>query len=165
MKWILGGIVLVLAVALLTIWIIGRSIPLAHSATASRTIQAPADRLWTMISDLEQWKSWRTDLKSLEVLSDERVEVTDRFGTVQYRIEKPGDRTLVTIIDQEGLPYGGRWTWVVEPSGDGAATVTLTEEGEIYIAFFRFMARYVFGYDSTMRSILDQLEASAREKG
>ena len=44
--------------------------------------------------------------------------------------------------------------------GDGEGTrVTLTENGEIYNPVFRFMARFVFGYDGTMRTYLDGLEA------
>lgn len=31
--------------------------------------------------------------------------------------------------------------------------------GEVYSPFFRFMARFVFGYERTMRTYLDGLEA------
>ncbi|HZD05714.1 MAG TPA: hypothetical protein VE173_12380, partial [Longimicrobiales bacterium] len=61
-------------------------------------------------------------------------------------------------IADEGLPFGGTWTYVLEPDA-GGTRVTLTEDGEIYNPFFRFMARFVFGYDGTMRSYLDGLEA------
>jgi hypothetical protein len=35
--------------------------------------------------------------------------------------------------------------------------VTITESGEIYNPVFRFMARFVFGYDSTMAGYLGAL--------
>ncbi len=35
--------------------------------------------------------------------------------------------------------------------------VTITENGEIYNPFFRFMARFVFGYTVTMETYLKAL--------
>ena len=41
-------------------------------------------------------------------------------------------------------------------AGDGAS-LTITEDGHISNAFFRFMSRFVFGYTSTMEAYLIDL--------
>jgi hypothetical protein len=38
------------------------------------------------------------------------------------------------------------------------STVTITEDGEIYNSFFRFMSRYVIGYEGTMTKYLEDLD-------
>ena len=43
------------------------------------------------------------------------------------------------------------------PDGEGS-TVTITERGEIYNPVFRSLARFMFGYTSTMDKTLDALE-------
>ncbi len=40
---------------------------------------------------------------------------------------------------------------------EGDATLRITERGEIRSAFFRFMARFIFGYTSTMETYLRDL--------
>ena len=47
---------------------------------------------------------------------------------------------------------------MLEPT-DAGTRVTITENGEIYNVFFRFMARFVFGYTATMDRVLDALKA------
>ena len=42
------------------------------------------------------------------------------------------------------LGYSGKWTYVFAQE-NGDARVTITEDGEVSNALFRFMSRYVFG--------------------
>ena len=46
-----------------------------------------------------------------------------------------------------------RWIWELTPDGTGTL-VNVTERGEIKVAFFRLLTRFVFGYSSTMDSYL-----------
>jgi hypothetical protein len=62
----------------------------------------------------------------------------------------------VARIADDKLPYGGTWTWEIEETPEGSA-VRITENGEIYNPLFRFAARYVFGYSSTMEAYLRAL--------
>lgn len=156
-KW-LAWIVAVPVILIAAIWAIGSRLPVEHRASASRTLAVDADAAWSRIASLEAWPSWRGG--EVEVLSDASIRVTENGESVRYRVERPADRTLVTEIDTSGLPYGGRWTWTVEPTGDSGAVVTIVEEGEVYDPFFRFFSRFVFGHESTMQSVLDHLEAS-----
>jgi hypothetical protein len=161
MKWLLG-LVLLFVLVVTVVWLLGRSLPVSHETTLERVIDAPADEVWRSIEDPARWKLWRTDLEQLEALSDESFIITDSNGAIRYRLERPAERTLVTTIDQQNLPYGGQWRWTVAPATDDTSRVTITETGEIYNPFFRFFARYVFGYDATMSSVLDQLEIATR---
>ena len=67
-------------------------------------------------------------------------------------------RRLVTRIADEDLPFGGTWTYRLEPDG-GGTRVTITEDGEVYNPVFRFVSRFVMGHDATLRTYLDDLEA------
>ena len=64
---------------------------------------------------------------------------------------------MVTRIVDKELPFGGSWTWEISPAAEGGSRVSITENGEIYNPFFRFMARYVFGYTGTMETYLRNL--------
>jgi hypothetical protein len=74
------------------------------------------------------------------------------------RMERP--TLLVARIADPSLPFGGTWTYRIQPSGTGS-TVTVTEDGEIYNPFFRFMSRFVFGYTATLDQFLENLQARA----
>lgn len=144
---------------------VGWMLPVEHRSVVTRTIPAPADEVWARIASVEDWATWRTDVRRVEMEAGDRAVVTDSNGRVRYRIERTADRTLVTTIDQEGLPYGGRWIWSVEPAEDGiSASVTVEEEGEVYNPVFRFVSRFILGHDATIRSVLDELESSVRSQ-
>lgn len=157
-RWLVGAAA-VPALAFAVAWTVGSLLPVRHRATVSTTLQSDAESVWRRIERVEAWPTWRE--VSVEVLADETVRVVEKGRPLLYRIERPGERTLVTRIATSGLPFGGRWTWSVSPAGDGSsATVTIVEDGEIYNPIFRFVSRFVLGYEATMRGVLNRLEAS-----
>lgn len=78
--------------------------------------------------------------------------------TLEVVDAEPG-RILVLRIADDDLPYGGTWEYRITPEEDGTATLTITERGEVYSPFFRFMARFVFGHEGTARTYLADLGA------
>ena len=54
------------------------------------------------------------------------------------------------------LPYGGTWTFSLEP-GDSACVLTLTEDGEVYNVIFRFVSRFIMGYNGSLETYLRDL--------
>ena len=74
------------------------------------------------------------------------------------RMERPS--LLVGRIDGAGLAFGGTWTYRIVPAA-GGSDLTITEDGEVYNVFFRFMARFVFGYHATMDAFIKNLESKA----
>jgi hypothetical protein len=65
----------------------------------------------------------------------------------------------VTRIADADLPFGGTWSWDIEPTA-GGSRVTIEERGEIYNPIFRLVSRFAIGYNATMETYLLDLAAS-----
>ena len=155
--WIVGSLIIAALVAV----IIGFLLPKSHVASASARYAATPDALWASLTDVAAFPQWRHDLTRVETLPDENGQRGWREysnqGTVTYRVvEAIPQRRLVTRIADQNLPYGGTWTYELTPA-DSGARLTITERGEIYNPVFRFVARFVLGYTSTMKGILRAL--------
>jgi uncharacterized protein YndB with AHSA1/START domain len=161
MKWLLillSGCAVVVALAVLVGWRLAQS----HRASLTKIFAADPEAIWSTITDVEAFPSWRQGVKHVQRLPDQNgfpmwVEES-QSGKITFaveRMERP--RALVTRIANRGLPFGGTWTYEIKPDGNGSR-LTITEDGEIYNPLFRFMARFVLGYDATIRAYLASLE-------
>lgn len=164
-KWGLAALGVVV-LAFIAMYAIGATLPVAHIATVSAELDAAPDEVWALISDVERYPDWRPDVETVTRLDDLdglpvwREEA--QMGVMTFRVEaRDPPRRLVTRIADEGLPFGGAWTYEVSPAGEGSR-LTITEDGEVYNPLFRFMSRFVFGHESTMRAFL---EAARTELG
>ncbi len=159
MKWILIAVAALAALAAI-VAIAGWSLPVAHVATQQATLGAPPDTVWTIITDVEAFPSWRTDVKKVERVAGTGAMTWiehGRTGALKLKVEASDPpRRLVMRIADPLLPFGGTWTYELAPSS-GGTTITVTENGEIYNPVFRAMACFVFGYEATMASYLDAL--------
>jgi len=162
MKWILiVGLVLLTIVAV--VLVVGYLLPPSHVATRRATIPSSCESVFAAITDVEQFPTWRKDVKKAERLPDRdghAVWVEEgSSGRLTLAVEH-ADRPilLVTRIADPELPFGGTWTYNLQP-GAQSCDVTITEKGEIYNLLFRFMARFVFGYEATMAGYLDALSS------
>jgi hypothetical protein len=159
--WILlalGGLVVVVT-------LIGAALPKAHSVSRSARVQLPAEMLYTVLTDVDKYPSWRADLKQLERLPDREgkpawVETMSGGRVPMYfeRMERPS--LLVARIADPSLPFGGAWTYRIVPAA-GGSDLTITEDGEVYNPIFRFMSKFVFGHTATMDAFLRNLQARA----
>jgi uncharacterized protein YndB with AHSA1/START domain len=159
MKWLLIVVGALAALAAL-IAIVGWSLPVKHVASRQRTLTASPDVVWKVITDLDAFPSWRSDVKTVRrVGGAEAVTWVEhgRSGSLTFAIDSSDPpRRLVTRIADPKLPFGGNWTYDLAPASSGTL-LTITEHGEIYNPLFRAMARFVFGYEATMASYLDAL--------
>lgn len=161
LKWI--AVIVLIPIALLAIAALaGLALPKAHVASRSRHVKHTPDRAFTLISGVDHYTTWRTDMKSIERLPDDDGHIAWREngsnGPITYRaVESTAPRRFVAEISDRSLPYGGRWEYDVTPNGTGS-NVTITERGEIYNPVFRSLARFVFGYTGSMEKTLDALE-------
>lgn len=161
LRWWQWGLVALgfVFLAFIAMYAIGAMLPVAHAATVSAQLDAPPDEVWTLISDVDGYPGWRPDVDTVTRLDDRdglpvwREEAEMGAMTFEVTAWDP-PRRLVTRIADEDLPFAGSWTYVLEPSGDGTM-LTITEDGEVYNPLFRFMSRFIFGHDSTMRTFLD----------
>lgn len=145
----------------------GMLLPVVHQATAGRDFDQPTEEIWALISDPAASAAWPgrgVQRVEIETRDGAGVALTWRefyndgsdLGFERTRMEAP--RFFVSRIADEGLPYGGTWTFFLDPLEDGGTHLSITEEGEIYSAYFRFIGKYVIGHDATMNDYLNALQ-------
>jgi|CXWL01.1.fsa_nt_gi hypothetical protein len=154
------GLVGVLAVAALAIYALGASTPRTHTAEVTRVIAAPPERIAARIRAVADYPNWRggVAVENVNVTNDATTYVELAEGDrISYRLTEPeaGARFVATITDEK-LPFGGAWTISIEPVPEGAR-VRIREDGVIRDALYRFFARYVFGYTSSIEGYLSRL--------
>jgi len=71
-------------------------------------------------------------------------------------VEMTPPRKLVNRIADSSLPFGGTWTFEIQPVADGA-TLRITENGFVTNPVFRFVSRFVLGYTSEIEKYLRSL--------
>ena len=160
MKWlfiIVGSLVALIAL----FWLIGLLLPQGHVASRMARYKQPPEKIWQTITDIEGMPAWRKDVKGIKRLPDRNgmpawVETSGSGEMPLEVIEWNPPRRMVGKIADPKLPFGGTWTYEIEPV-EGGSTLRITEHGEIYPALFRFMARFFFGYASTMEQYLKAL--------
>ena len=133
-----GAVVGAIVVLLVAATAVGAMLPVAHVASRTETFAVPPAKLW-----------------------DRAVAQFHRTNDGTYAIiEQSPPHRFVTAIIAKGLPFGGRWTFDFQPAGAGT-TLTITEHGEVYNPFFRFVSRFVIGHT---KSLDDFMAALRKEK-
>ena len=161
MKWLV--VVLgVLAAAAVIVVAIGAMLPEQHRVSRTAHFRAAPDVVWRAITDVNAFPAWR-DIKRVEILKPRdghRVwREFDRYGKAMdlEAEEETAPARMVTRIAGHNLPFGGTWTYTLTPAADGGTDLTITENGEIYNPVFRFVARFVIGYQGTIDAYLAAL--------
>ena len=161
MKWIVIALV-VFAALVAIVALIGTRLPQSHRASVEHTLTAAPEVVWRTITDIESFPSWREGLKRVQRLPDRDgrpawIEEgrSGKMTLVAEHMEPP--RLLVGRIADPGLPFGGTWTYEIVPV-PGGSRLRITEDGEVYNPIFRFMARFIFGYESTIRGYMASLQ-------
>ncbi|HXQ80101.1 MAG TPA: SRPBCC family protein [Opitutaceae bacterium] len=150
-----------LAAAVLLVLLVGALLPRAHEASRAALFRRRPGELYAAIRDFSAMPTWRTSLERVDVLPPREgctcFREISTHQSLSYVVleDKPPGR-LVTKIADEGLPFGGTWTYEIVAEPDGSR-LRITERGEVRNVFFRFMARFVFGYTGTMDAYLRDL--------
>ena len=166
MKWWYWPLVVlgVIGAALAVLYAVGASLPAGHTATVEARLDAPPAVVWRLITDVERYPEWRPDVERVTRLEDRRGLPVWReaLGTGALTFEtvaRDSAERLVVRIADEGLPFGGTWTYRLTPTDPGTL-LTITEDGEVDNPLFRFLSRYVFGHENTIRGYLDALRTA-----
>ena len=69
MHWMIW-IVIALAVVVGLVALIGSQLPKKHTATRTTRVRLPPDSLYSLLSDVDSYATWRPDVKKLERLPD-----------------------------------------------------------------------------------------------
>jgi hypothetical protein len=150
--WIIGG-TLVLLIAVMAV--LGAMLPQSHRATRRARYRQRPEAIYAAIAGPPDWRS---DVKSFGSLPDNKWWEQDSHGNkITYELveDRPPIRRATRIADKK-LPFGGTWTLEVAPEGEGSS-LRITEDGEVYNVFFRFLSRFVFGHTGTMETYLRDL--------
>jgi uncharacterized protein YndB with AHSA1/START domain len=153
------------AAAALLVYMVGVFLPIRHTVTLEREIAAAPEEVWEVITGVEEYAEWRPGVEHAESIEpiggwpawrEEGPEGTLTFAVAAV---EPQRRWVTEIVD-EGLPFGGRWTYVLEPT-DGGTDLTITEDGFVISPLYRFVSFFT-GYEGTAQAYLDALEARVR---
>lgn len=156
----------VLAGAAAAVVTTGRRLPVAHQASRRLQLHQSPQAVWDIVTDVEALPTWRPGLTKVEQLPDEagrmRWREHDRRNKITFvMLEAIAPTRLVTRIADPDLPFGGTWTYDITPGSKGC-TITVTEHGEVYSPFYRFVSRYIIGHTATLDR---NLKALARHFG
>jgi hypothetical protein len=135
---------------------IGAMLPKRHVATRSATFKASPEKLFALIAGSQ---SWRPDVKSCELITADdgkqfQRETSKHGQAILYELR--GSRPPLAIqrrIATENLPYGGTWSFALEPA-NGETLVRITEDGEVYNPIFRFVSKFVIGQTASQDGYL-----------
>lgn len=119
----------------------GALLPVDHVARRAVSLRATPDAVYGLVSDVSAQASWWPDVKKVERLPDREGlacwKQTTGMGDVTFAVvetapavvEAGKPRRFVTRIADENLPFGGTWTYEVEPQPSGGTRLTITERG------------------------------------
>ena len=144
--WSLAALVAILVLAFIVGSVVGRRLPVGHVASRSATLAAPPARVWDVINDPAFMRS--------RGVGDVKTEV----------VESVPPRRLVRRIVGE-TDFGGTWTSELDAEPTGGTRLVITENGEIYNSFFRFVSRYIVGHHRTIDSYLAALQRHLKARG
>lgn len=160
LKWSVIGVGILLILVIATV-VIGYTLPQGHVAARAISLRQPPNAVFALISDFKAAPSWRPEVQRVELLPEVngqagfREESENGVLTMTVVELKPPERLVTQISDKE-LPFGGRWIFEITPQANGCR-LNITERGEIYNPVFRFVSRFILGYNRTLDTYLQNV--------
>ena len=161
MKWLILA-ASSLAVLVAIVGVVGLLLPREHRAVRSVSVHQAPDRVWTVISDPWNAPSWRPGLQSVERLPEQdgrarwrEVQASGDSIAFELVLSEPGRKQVVRIADPD-LPFGGTWTFELQPQAAGCK-VQITEDGTVSNPIYRFVSRFVLGHSHSLDLYLRDL--------
>src|SRR5262249_45172035 len=166
MKIALYALLSVFLLVLVVIFV-GMLLPRKHVVSRKISLHRSRDEVFSLISDFQSESSWRRDIQQV-ILQPTRAGSVgfiekSKNGSIamEVRVSNPPQRLVIEITDKS-LPFGGFWIFDVAPDSQGC-TLQITERGEIYNPFFRFVSRFILGYKKTVDTYLEDVAKHFRE--
>jgi hypothetical protein len=139
----------------------GYALPQSHVASGEARLPAPPDVVFRAITEVGRYPEWRTDIARVDIVRTAPLtwrEYDARGDAITYEVveSRAAARHRVRIADP-GLPFGGTWTYELQPD-DAGTRLVVTEHGDVYNPIFRFMSRFVFGHTASIDAFLAALQ-------
>lgn len=164
------GLVILLIAGGIAGYAVGASEPVDHSVSVSGVIEAPQQKVFSLIADVAHAADWRPAVKSVTVLQKDSnrehwVEhlAHGQFMTFLATRNEPPYRREVTLDDRKAA-YGGTWTYELSPGpSENTTTLKITETGFIHPPAYRFLMRHVIGLSHNLDEYMHDLQAAAKK--
>ena len=78
------------------------------SANAEIFIQAPLDRVWIILTDIQKWKNWNSDIESMNVIGDVELGTTFIWKAGGVTIESE----ITELIPKQKIAWKGKTTGI-----------------------------------------------------
>jgi hypothetical protein len=164
----LGWLSVAIAAAICVSIYLGSKLPAEHKASVTEVVPASQRKVWGLMTNIEALPRWRTGLRAVKPLPDKDgapcwAEVQDRMTMpLCADVREEPTKQVVRIADPK-LPFGGTWTYLLEPAGENATRVTIIEDGTTGPTMWRFMDRYVMHEDRQIKLYMADLQRAAAE--
>jgi uncharacterized protein YndB with AHSA1/START domain len=149
---------------------LGATMPEDHTVSITGTVNAPPAKVFAIITDVANVPSWRSNVKSVEVLPkdnfrDSWIETYNqgpamKFVALTTAAPGPngkGDRNVET---KNNPTFGGAWDYQISPGPTaGTTTLQITETGYIKTPIYRFMMKYIYGPTKNLDQYMADLQA------
>ena len=161
LKWMLSAAVF-LVLSVLAVAGFGITLPEHHTAARTVVLSQSRDVIWETITDYAGAASWRPDLQTVESGTDAAgrqvwIEVDKAGDSIPYAtLEEQKPSRLVREIADPELPFGGTWTFQLDPAEQGTR-ITITEDGFVPNPVVRVISTYLIGHTTFMESYLTAL--------
>lgn len=161
--------VIFLLVAIAGITVAGALMPEQHVASRWVEVQQPPLEVWAKITDFAGAAAWRSDVERVESGVDASGRETwiefDASGeSIPYAtVEQSAPHKLVREIADPELPFGGTWTFDLQPTERGTR-ITITENGFVPNPIVRFISAVFIGHTSFMERYLVALGSAYGEQ-
>lgn len=158
LMWVIMGISLLF---LLVPVMVGLLISPYQQVTRVELIKAPADEVWSALTDLPRQTQWRADLKSMQMIDDDAglrwVEQSAHGPAITLRkIKETPLKELLLEMRQRGSKGTRQARLNAVPGG---TRVTFTEMLETRPPWLRIKARMGGGPDRNLDHFIQQLKA------
>lgn len=143
MFWI-ARILAVVALIAVLMYGVGLLIPAERSVSKTTIIDAPPNRVYQTMTEIERQPQWRSDVRNVQVESRDKLwawnETRDDGAVVhiEERVKDPAKRYEIEFHDSSGVH--GSWVAEFEASNEDRTKLTCTETRIIDQPFFRLPA-------------------------
>jgi Polyketide cyclase / dehydrase and lipid transport len=175
MKIVVRVLVVLVLVAVLAggiAYLDGATLPVNHSVSVSGVVQAPQDKVFSIVTDVANGASWRPAVKSVTMLApgegpggkeDHWTEDLGHGQTMTFlaiQTVRPVRRDV--LLDDPNASYGGTWIYELSPGPTaGSTTLHITEAGFIHPPIYRFMMAHIFGPTHNLDEYMKNIQAAA----
>jgi hypothetical protein len=148
----------------------GSKLPVDHSVSITGVVQAPQEKVFSLIADVAHGSDWRPAVKSVTVLKkdnnrDHWVEHLSHGEFMTFlatRTEPPSRRDV--LLDEPKASYGGTWIYELAPGPSPNTTaLKITETGFIRPPVYRFIMTHVFGMTHNLDEYMKDIQTAAKK--